>query len=151
MHIKEFSKEMLNIMPLINASFIRKLPASFKEGRLTISQMLILEMLRAKKECRMSDISKSLGVTKSAITAITDRLIKAHLVKRVRSQDDRRVVTACLRPQGLKLSNKLQNHKLRVISALFSNISREERTQYLSILRKVQKNLASKPRRKSYA
>ncbi len=151
MDIKAFANEVIAITPHIHASFLRNLPAALKEEKITISQTLILEMLRENRECRMSDISKSLGVTKSAVTAITDRLIETHLVKRLRSQNDRRVVRASLTAKGFVLSRKLRNYKLKIISRLFSDISRKERAQYMAILRKVQKNLAPGAGRRSNA
>jgi len=151
MNIKTFAKEVIQVTPSIHASFIRNMPADLKKGKITISQMLILEMLQKNRECRMSDISISLGVTKSAITALTDRLIKTHLVMRSRSQKDRRVVRARLTQKGLMLANRIRNYRLAIISRLFSGISRSERAEYLAILKKVQRNLAPRAGRKTNA
>ncbi len=143
MDIKTFSKEVMAVTPPMHASFIRNLPAELKENKINISQMIILEMLRKNKECRMSDLSASLGVTKSAITAVTDRLIKMRFVKRLRSLEDRRVVRARLTPRGARLADKIRNYQMRIISRLFSNISQRERAQYVAILVKVKKKLES--------
>jgi len=151
MNLTAFSKEVMAITPAIHASFIRNLPPSLREGGITIPQMLILDMLLDDYECRMSDISKSLGVTKSAITAIMNRLIKTGLIRRARSQKDRRVVRAHLTPRGARLSNKIRNYKLRLVGLLFANITRKERMQYLVILRKIQKNINPGAEQKTHA
>jgi len=144
MDIRAFAKEVLTVTPAMHAMFVKGLPSILKEGRITFPQVVIIEILRSKKECRMSDLSNALGVTKAAVTGLADRLIKARLAKRERSQDDRRIVRVSLTPKGARLSDTVRDYKLKLISRLFSSISRKERVQYLNILKKVQKNISGK-------
>ena len=144
MNIREFAKEVAAITPAIHMALVRRQPKALAKGKITFSQMVILGLLRAKKECKMGEISKALGVTKSAVTGITDRLIKSGLLRRSRSKSDRRVVYITLAPKGVNLSRQLRDFNLRVVSNLFSNISHGERSSYLAILRKVRKNISRK-------
>ncbi len=147
MNISKFAKEVLTVFPSIHAKLLKGQPTILKKGKITISQMMLLELVHAKRECKMSDVSKALGVTKSAVTGITDRLLRMGLLRRTRLRVDRRIVKIRLRPKGIDIANKLKNYKLKMIRRLFATISQKERTQYLDILKKIQKNIQKKENR----
>lgn len=147
MAIREFAKEVLTVFPSIHAKVLKGQPAVLKKGKITISQMVLLELVHAKKECKMTDVSKVLGVTKSAVTGLTDRLLSMGLLRRTRLRVDRRIVKIRLTPKGINIANKLKNYKLKMIRRLFATISQKERTQYLDILKKIQKNIQKKENR----
>ena len=144
MDVRKFAKEIVATLPQIHLEFVRRQPNIIMKGKLTFPQMIILEILRAQNECKMGDLSRMLGVTKSAVTGLTDRLIKVGLARRRRSKEDRRVVKIKLTPKGSSLSKQINEYKLRMIASLFSNISPKERTVYLGILRKLEKNIRVK-------
>ena len=141
MNVREFSRHVARIMPQIHAAFVKRQPDILMKGRITLSHMLIMDILREKGECKMSELSNIVGVTRSAVTGITDRLIGAKLVKRTRSRKDRRVVRVRLTEKGRRITKKVHEYKLKLITALFANISEKERAAYLGILRKVSKNI----------
>ncbi len=146
MAIREFAKEVLTVFPSIHAKVLKGQPAVLKKGKITISQMVLLELVHAKKECKMSDVSKILGVTKSAVTGLTDRLLRMGLLRRTRLRVDRRIVKIRLTPKGIDIANKLKKYKLKMIRRLFATISQRERSQYLGILKKIQKNIEKGPK-----
>ncbi|MCQ9207672.1 MAG: MarR family transcriptional regulator [Omnitrophica bacterium] len=150
MEIKKFSREVAGILPQIHVEMLKQQPPALMKSGITFSQMVILGILGGKRDSRMGDLSKTLGVTKSAATGIVDRLLKAGLIRRSRSKADRRVVRIALTSKGRSLSKKIDNFKLNAICGLFSNISQKERMQYLVILRKLGKNIQSKLEYKFY-
>lgn len=146
MGIKKFTKEVVSIMPSIHTEIVRRQPTELMKGKISFSQMVIIDMLRTRGECKMGDISRPLGVTKSAVTGMTDRLIRAGLLRRSRSRLDRRVVKIKLTGKGINLSKRFYNSKLKIIRNLFSNISERERAQYLNIMQKLHRNISAKKR-----
>ena len=122
MEIREFAKEVAAIIPAIHVELVKRQPDALMREKMSLPHMVMLGILSRRRECKMSDLSRILGVTKGAVTGLTDRLIKAGLLRRARSQKDRRVVYITLTPEGARRSKKLNNFKLRVISSLFSNI-----------------------------
>ncbi|MBL7156849.1 MAG: MarR family transcriptional regulator [Candidatus Omnitrophica bacterium] len=150
MNIRNFAKEVLATIPYMHIEIIRRQPKILVKGKITFPQMVILDILRAKKGCKMSDVSKALGVTKSAVTGLTDRLIRAGFIRRARTETDRRVVKIYLTQKGLVLSRRLNDYKLAMISGLFRNISQKEKSQYLNILRKLKKNIKERMEYKPY-
>ncbi|MFH1305809.1 MAG: MarR family transcriptional regulator, partial [Candidatus Omnitrophota bacterium] len=96
MDLQKFAEDVITLTPYFHVEMLRKLPAMFHREKITFPQMLIVEILRAKKESPMSDMARTLGVTKSAVTAIADRMIKTGLLHRARAKDDRRIVKIAL-------------------------------------------------------
>ena len=144
MNLREFAKGLTSITPAIHIALIRHRSGVLTKGELAFPQMVILNVLSMKKECRMGEISKILRVTKGAATGLVDRLVKAHLLTRVRTEKDRRVVKITPTPKGLAISRKIRNHMCKMIEYLFSNVTSAERTQYLNILRKLRQNVKVK-------
>ena len=137
MKSRDFAKEVMAITPYIHGEFFRRQPRVLMKGKISLPQMVMLDFLNIKKECKMSDISSVMGVTKSAVTGIADRMIRLNLVKRARLKDDRRVVKIRLTPRGRSLAHTLYTYKLKMIDRLFSMVSENERLQYVTILKKV--------------
>lgn len=150
MEIKAFAKEVAAILPAIHVELVKRQPDFLLKEKMTFPQMIILTILGSRKEYKMGDFARILGVTKGAVTGLTDRLITMGLLRRFRSRKDRRVVYITLSPKGLKRSRQLANFRLKVISSLFSNIGQRERARYLVILRKVQKNIRARHEYKVY-
>ena len=144
MKVQKFAREVAAVMPHIHTEIVRNQPSELMKGKITITQMVILDMLRIRGESKMSDVANLLRVTKSAVTGTTDRLIKSDLIHRARSRRDRRVVKIRLAPKGARLATRLYNYRLKIIKTLFSNISQRERAQYLHILKKLRQNIQAK-------
>ena len=89
MDIRKFSREIIAVAPPMHAMFAKGLPSIIKGGKVTFPQMVILDILRVKGENKMSDMSRVLGVTKSAVTGLVDRLIRTGLVRRERQRKQR--------------------------------------------------------------
>ena len=142
MKIREFAREVASLMHAIHATFVRQQPDALMKGRLILSHVVIIDMLRKENECKMSDISEKIGITRSAVTGLVDRLIREGVLRRLRSRKDRRIVRIKLTQRGMKLSNKLNDFRMHIIMTLFKNVSSRERLQYLCILRKLHKNIA---------
>jgi len=138
---QNFAKEVAAIIPRMHIALVRQQPKDLMKGKITFSHMVIVQLLSRKKSCKMTDVAKILGVTKSAVTGFSDRLIKMQIIKRSRSRKDRRIVNVALTPKGKALAKKLYNFKLRVIAKLFSSLNQKERTQYLCILKKITRNI----------
>ncbi|MBN1354316.1 MAG: MarR family transcriptional regulator [Candidatus Omnitrophica bacterium] len=144
MDMRKFARELAALIPQIHSEFLRRQPQELLKGRMTFAQMIILDFLYMKGESKMGDVSRAMGVTKSAVTGLTDRLIKVGFLRRFRSLNDRRIVRITLSKRGSAVARRLAGYKLKMIGTLFSNISQKERRQYLGILKKLQKNLDRK-------
>ena len=141
MNIEEFSRELMRVTTPIHIAFVRMQPHILLKEKISFPQIVIMEILRLRGECNMGDIAQSLRVTKSAVTGLTDRLVRAGFLIRERSEADRRVVMVQLNKKGRALAKKLYNFKLSMIKKAFLNMSYRDRANYLRIVRKLSANI----------
>ncbi len=132
-----FAEEALRLGHQIHVQLLKRMPAMIGKGAVSFPQIVILDILRRAGKCRMGRLSKVMGVTNSAVTGMTDRLIQTGILKRARSTCDRRVVYVGLTKKGASLARKLNNYKVKMIKSLFSSLTGAERAAYLKILRKI--------------
>lgn len=69
----------------------------------TKNELLVLLQLYRGSDVNMSQISEYLGAPLNTVTGIVDRMERRHLVARVRSVQDKRVVTIVLTDGGRRL------------------------------------------------
>ena len=69
-------------------------------GKVTLAQAAILFLLEEKDRRFMSEMGQVIGVDKSAMTRLVDRLEKAGLVKRRIDPENRRAISILLTPAG---------------------------------------------------
>lgn len=94
----EIVKNLKRIMDL----FGKAVKSEFKEKDLTSSQVMVIGILSHRKELKTSELSKELGLSNSTVSGILDRLEEKNLIKRIRSEKDRRVIKVRLRKEFKK-------------------------------------------------
>jgi DNA-binding MarR family transcriptional regulator len=77
------------------------------EQTFSFSQVMVLQTLHRAREMRMTELADFLGLSKANATGLIDRLVARKLVKRERSETDRRVVQVSLTPEGRHAAGKL--------------------------------------------
>lgn len=82
-----------------------------KEGSISLHQFHALKFLEQKKSCTPSEIAKQFNITLGAVTGFVDRLYKQNLIRRERSEEDRRLVVLELSEEGM---NQLANFEKRL-------------------------------------
>lgn len=91
----------------------------------------------------MSELARELGITMGAATSIVDRLIKAGLVNRERSTEDRRLVLVSLSKKGRRMMEEVRKIALGLITKLLSRLSAKEREAFLSAYEKMSQEIES--------
>ncbi|MAK61572.1 MAG: transcriptional regulator [Ponticaulis sp.] len=71
-----------------------------RETGLTGPQLLVLEELQSQDRATPSSVAKAVHLSQATVTSIVDRLEKAGLILRVRSESDRRVIKLQLTTEG---------------------------------------------------
>ncbi|NQT32236.1 MAG: MarR family transcriptional regulator, partial [Candidatus Omnitrophica bacterium] len=104
---------------------------------LTVSNIVVFDVLRVKGSCTMSELARTLNFTMSAVTGIIDKMIKAGLVKRERSKTDRRVVEVMLLEKGKNIAMKINDERRDMTNEMFSVLTSSERDEYLRLIGKV--------------
>lgn len=140
----DFGQEAAKIMPLLLRELTRRQRDFFAKVALSVPQIVIIEFLAAQGACKMKELAKAVNFTMSAVTAIVDKMIKAKLVKRERSSEDRRVVNVTLLQKGRELIAELMQLRRKAFNEMFSTLSEGEKNEYMRILKKAYQGLKKK-------
>lgn len=106
---------------------------------LGISHVLFLGYLRRNSKSRPSDVAKELGLTPSAVTQLTEKLVKRQLVVRSTDKNDRRIVYLEITNAGEKILKEAHESGQILRKKLFEKLTDEERQQLLHIYQKLNK------------
>ncbi|TNE62620.1 MAG: MarR family transcriptional regulator [Alphaproteobacteria bacterium] len=71
-----------------------------KQSGLTAPQLVVLQALRREGRAAPSAVAREVALSQATVTSILDRLDRAGLTRRERSDADKRVVYACLTEAG---------------------------------------------------
>jgi DNA-binding MarR family transcriptional regulator len=92
------------------------------DSEVTLPQYRALVVLASRGPQRVVDISTELGVNPSTGTRMCDRLVRKHLIRRYRSQTDRREVRLTLTPAGEQLVREVTDRRrdefVRMVKAI---------------------------------
>ncbi|MNC50274.1 DNA-binding transcriptional repressor MarR [compost metagenome] len=88
----------------------------------------------------MADISRKIGKDKSTVTALVDKLVRLGYVAKERDPEDARVVYAVLTPKGRELEPAFEHISQEMLDVFYTNVSEEEKTTLLRILKKIYSN-----------
>jgi DNA-binding MarR family transcriptional regulator len=93
----------------------------------TVPQLRVLVMMGTKGPLNLAAVAAGLGVNPSNASRICDRLIRAGLVDRQDSPDDRRHITLTLTDAGRRLVNKMMKHRRTAIIRVLRDMDPDDR------------------------
>jgi len=119
----------------------------FRQYGLTPAQYNVLRILRGAGEpLPILEVADRMVTVVPGITGLIDRLEEAGWVKRVRSQEDRRVVRVDLTAKSHTLLAKLDQPVLELHRSLLSHLTQDELRQLSQLLEKARQSLDSAER-----
>ncbi len=113
--------------------------STFTDGKVSGSQLFILDLLVDNGPLKISDVATHLNVTLSAITNLSDKLVRAKYITRERCEDDRRVVRLVVTLKGQELVKKLREFQSKRMENLHKDLTPEEIETLISIYNKLSK------------
>ena len=113
----------------------------FRSTGLNQSQVAALVHLDRVEELSQTDLAARLGMRKAAVGTLLDGLEGKALVERTRGREDRRLQLVSITEAGRRVVNEVDEMGEVLGIGLRQGISREERTQLVSILQRVRENL----------
>lgn len=119
----------------------------FKDGwkhvGLSHAQVGMLYLLAHHKGSSVKEAADFLGVTKSAVTQLTDPLDTKGLITRQSDPADRRIVRLSLTPKGLQLLKKLARHKFDAVRTAIDSLEDKDVEILCILLKKALDNVSS--------
>jgi len=140
--ITDFADKMEQIVPEIMRGFTHRMHNDIYKGKITLPQLLILDLLNRQGSSRMTDLAREMKVTTAASTGIVQRLVILGYVQREFEQNDRRIIKIKLSSKGTELLKKLNQQRRQLITKIFGQISEDDRGEYLRILTQVKEVLS---------
>jgi DNA-binding MarR family transcriptional regulator len=132
-----YEKQISELISIMHREMVDKLSSMVPQKNIHISHLIILEYLKEKGVSNMSALSKALKLTMGAATAIIDKMVVLKLVKRNRTEKDRRVVEVALTSKGNNAAIKFGEYRLSMIKDMFSVLTEDNKKAYLELLKKI--------------
>jgi len=135
--------ELLSLIFTIGRSMRESMRKSIQRNGKAAS-FLQFETLRYIKEHgqpHMREVAAYFRITPPAATLLIDVLVRDKLLSRRFDPKDRRAIRVALTPAGARYLTKGVNAHLKRLTKLFSILTAEERSQMITILRKISKNI----------
>lgn len=121
----QLPRKILDLLQEARKNFERLLRRAFEQYQLTIPQIAVIILLNEHKEMSITDISQKMGLSKSTVSGIIDRMEKIGIITRKRSEHDRRIVTAILTEQFQRHGLELEQNFDRLICEVFNTVSEQ--------------------------
>ncbi|WP_068307805.1 MULTISPECIES: MarR family winged helix-turn-helix transcriptional regulator [Kordiimonas] len=108
-----------------------------KQSGLTAPQLVVMMAIRKEGRASPSTVAREVALSQATITSILDRLEKAGLVRRERSESDKRIVYACLTADGQKRLEEAPELLQAGFLRRYRTLEDWERTMLVSSLQRV--------------
>lgn len=108
--------------------------SKYCDKKLKLNEIKVLKYLNDNPDVKMSDLSKYMMITKSAISQMISRLENLGYVERVNSKTDRKIVNIFLTKKGKKTYKKILNNAINRLNFLFCDLTIEEKNIFNKIL-----------------
>ena len=105
---------------------------------LSKQEMHTIDMLGIQGPSRMGSVAEHLGVVRSAVTQLVDRLEARGLVTRVRSDNDRRVWLIMLTDEGDTVFHGLDESYRVIAEHMMAPLSTKEQDQLIDLLSRME-------------
>ena len=120
------AKDILQAYLKVSRRVTEELGGHFGKMNLTFPQPLALTILSADGPMPISTLAKVTGSANSTTSGIVDRLEKAGLLRRVRSETDRRVIYVEVTEKYEAIHAESKNHALERFSKAVSGLDEQE-------------------------
>ncbi|GMK45909.1 MarR family winged helix-turn-helix transcriptional regulator [Paenibacillus glycanilyticus] len=111
----------------INQVFFQILSKAASKHNLTALQLLVLRVLHETPDIRMSELAEKLNVGNSTMSGIVDRMVKAGILERERTEADRRAMTMKLTEKGKELWRETDATRMNMMRPLLSMTEQDHR------------------------
>jgi DNA-binding MarR family transcriptional regulator len=112
-------------------------------GRLTRSQLRVLEHVASAEGRTIGDAAAVLGVSNPAASKAVDKLVRRHLLHRSDAKSDRRASVLTLTETGRRLLAAVEEARRRRIEEIFLPIPTDDLCRTAEFLRRLAANITS--------
>ena len=144
----EQAKQLLGSYLRVTQRMSRQFRSYFGRLDLTFPQALVLTVLGEEGVMPISRLAQQMGSANSTVSGIVDRLEKLNLVKRVRSDEDRRVIYVDLTEEYRSMQSEMEPSVSDYLAKLLKELSDKEMAEICAGLDKLDAALQRAERKK---
>lgn len=119
-------------------SMLRELPD------MTFRQFVYLDAILKMNNPTYTEVAKEFNVTKPAVTAIVNKLIGLGYLKRIQSQEDRRIYYLMVSDKGKQVLEVENKTAAEYVLSVESCLTQNEQQQFITIVEKIIANHPAK-------
>ncbi|WP_051620596.1 MarR family winged helix-turn-helix transcriptional regulator [Paenibacillus sp. UNC451MF] len=123
---------LLSKLLCVGRQLKRSLQAMNTDPHLNNSTLSVIFQLE-HHSMKMNDIADYLCITLGAATSLVDKLERQHIVERIRSVEDRRIIYVQLTEIGKEKVVAMRNHILNEAKVIFNTVSDEDLRNYIHL------------------
>ncbi len=135
------ARDVLHAYLKVSRRITEELGGHFGKLNLTFPQTLALTLLDTDGAMPISALAKATGSANSTTSGIVDRLEKAGLLRRVRSEKDRRVIYVEVTDKYREIHAESKNHALERFADAISGLNEEQLDQVITGLKLLEETL----------
>lgn len=140
----EAANRILHTYLRVSRRMSEELRGQIGKRNLTFPQTMALALLHEEGPMPISSLASATGSANSTISGVVDRLERAGLIRRVRSEQDRRVIYVATTEKFEQLYTETASNVLGSFSSLIGKLSADELAQVEAGLQILEKALDSK-------
>lgn len=125
-HVNDYAEEIKNLFRSIGKNFRNYILAQTGEHSFTVPQLMVMQELYSHPEITLKELSELMGLAKSTVCGIVDRLETQGAVIRTRDPEDRRTVKISLSPKVSELTDTINIVKTNYLAGLFKKVEPSE-------------------------
>jgi DNA-binding MarR family transcriptional regulator len=103
-------------------------------GNISAAQLQVVLTVGDHPDCTMSVIANALHFSKANVTQMVDRLVRGGYLKKVKSEQDRRITQVKLLSKGKNIVQLSKQHVEQVARDWFGRMTEDEQEAVLSLL-----------------
>lgn len=133
--IQQFIERYLSVSFLVNKRGAALMKCELDD--ITHDQYYVLRYIYKRGVCTSTELADVFAVNKSAITAMTNRLVEKGMIARGKDEDDRRVISLTLTEKGKMWLIETERKVYELVETMMTKLSHEEIEQFIQTYEKL--------------
>lgn len=132
-----YAEEMKALFKSITCNFRSLIIQHIGNHGFTVPQVMLMQELYNSPDITLIELSNKLGLAKSTVSGIVDRLVRQDVVIRTRPSDDRRTVRLSLAPKMFELQSSINIIKSNYLAEIIKDVDTQEIEEIIASLTKL--------------
>ncbi len=124
--VRREARTILDRSERIHRQLFSQVLSELNKVKVSVGQYNLLSVLVDEGVCPMTKAARSLYVTTSAVTAMTDGLVRKKMISRRRSRQDRRIVEIAITDKGRKIVAKIKRQVENFYIPLLKSLGKKD-------------------------